>query len=440
MVILYSVLSFIHDISSAICFVIVMSQVFNYRERNRKITLSAFCLGGIFSAINSVFLYLSNGAASAISELMDNVTIIIPFAVTLAVLNIKKIVKPIVSMLMIMLSVETVYGLVAFLFNAQPDTVFDNILDRGLSAFGYTVIILILILFGKKSDLSLIKNTFLSVPKWLFSVWFILTLSVYFMSYSGRDKETDTHFAAQVLISVSAVCIFVCIIYFVYKIFSLSLQQTQILKQLDEQHSNYENMLTGDQELRQFRHDYKNHIIAVTAFLNAGKTEEAAEYLEVIKVQSGVQKRKFSTGSFVADAVLNNKISLAEELEIKMSFNGVIPENAIAHSDICTILGNLIDNAIEALKTYTGEKYINIETYSRESFFIISVTNPVNKPVEIKNNRIRTTKSDTKNHGIGLRNIERIAEKYDGRLRLSCDSKEFTADIYLKLIDNKEAQ
>lgn len=438
MEIINSALASLNDIASVFCFTVVMHIIFGYRERKRIITVIAVVLCMVITASHFLLMYFSKD--SDLSELIDTLAIIMPFIFAVTVTNVRRVFRYLASLLMILASVETIYGLVAFIFNARPDTIFDDMLDRGFTAFGYILISLLLILFHRKTDLSLVRNTLLSIPKWLYPIWFILTLTVYFTSYSARDAEYDTSNVTHILITVSAICVFGFIIYFIFKLFSLSFNQSQILKQLDEQHSNYENMLTSDRELRQFRHDYKNHIIAVTAFLNAGKTEEAAEYLEAIKVQSGVQKRQISTGSFVADAVLNNKNALAEELGIKMTFTGVMPETGIGHSDICTILGNLVDNAIESLKSCSKEKHLSIETYSRDPFFVISVRNPVDKPVEIKNNRIRTTKSDTKNHGIGLKNIERIAEKYDGKLRLTCDSEEFSADIYLKIKDKKETE
>ena len=104
------------------------------------------------------------------------------------------------------------------------------------------------------------------------------------------------------------------------------------------------------------------------------------------------------------------------------------------------MFANLLDNAIENTKKYGGNRYINIEANVRSGYLALSLTNPVREKVTIKNNRIKTTKQDSRNHGIGLRNVERTAEKYCGRLLLECTDTEFTADVSLKLEHSDEEE
>ena len=205
------------------------------------------------------------------------------------------------------------------------------------------------------------------------------------------------------------------------------------MKQMSIQQTNFEQMIKSDEQLREFRHDYKNHMMVVTALLNSGRNEEAADYLEKVKISSGLVGRQFSTGNFIVDAILNNKNSFAEEFGIHLSFSGQVPEKGIENSDLCIVFANLLDNAIEGTKRYQGNRYINIESNIRNGMLTLSLINPVNEKIIIKKNRISSTKHDVKNHGIGLRNVERVAEKYHGSLLLSCNENEFSADISLKL-------
>ena len=97
---------------------------------------------------------------------------------------------------------------------------------------------------------------------------------------------------------------------------------------------NYEQMVKSDDALRAFRHDYKNHMLIVTSLLNAGLNGEAMEYLEKVKVTSGVAQQTFSTGNFVVNAILNNKKELAGDYGIEMSFNGIVPDKGIENDDL----------------------------------------------------------------------------------------------------------
>ena len=281
-----------------------------------------------------------------------------------------------------------------------------------------------------------------SMPRWLFITVIVFSLTTYFKTAlfdGGVDNEIITS-VYNVFWAVSTVGIIVSAGYFIYKIFAMTYQQNQILKQLNDQQVHYERVLQTDEQLREFRHDYKNHMMVVTALLNSGRTAEAADYLEKVKVASGVAGRQFSTGSFIADAILNDKNPLAEEFAIHIGFTGRIPPEGIENSDLCTVFANLLDNAIEGTKRYSGSRYINIESNVRNGMLALSIVNPVNEKVTIKNNRIKTSKSDSRNHGIGLRNVDRTAEKHNGHLLLSCDEKEFCADVSLRLNHPEEKE
>lgn len=428
-----SVLCGLYDIVEVICLISVLTAVFGLKERRRSITIfmSVICL--LTSVGGALWTYLGTFSEDSLLD-PEIMTMLLPPLFVFAILNTKgQFWKSLGAIALVISSSEALLGFIGFIFKNDARSAEWVVVDNTATIIGYLAITVAVLIANKMSNFSLIKNVYETVPKWLLPVWFILNFTLFFANFVKHDMKYDNQVPLNVFFSLSAICVFVCIIYFTYKIFLLTYQQTQILKQLDEQHENYERMLSSDRQLREFRHDYKNHMLVVTALLNAGKNDEAAEYLETIKITSGVQKRQISTGNFVADAMFNNKNTLAEELGIKMSFVGTIPEKGITSSDLCTILGNLVDNAIENTKRFSGEKYIRIEANARELFFVLSIVNPVNERVIIKNNRIKTTKSDSKNHGIGLKNVGRIAEKYGGKFRLSCDDREFVADISIKL-------
>ena len=86
-----------------------------------------------------------------------------------------------------------------------------------------------------------------------------------------------------------------------------------------------------------------------------------------------------------------------------------------------------MDNAIEAAKCVEGERKVEIHSILKKNIWILSVKNPCVRDVVIRENRIETTKEGKESHGFGLSNIERVAKKYGGSLKLSCENRVFTA-------------
>ena len=141
--------------------------------------------------------------------------------------------------------------------------------------------------------------------------------------------------------------------------------------------------------------------------------------------------RRISTGSFVVDAVLNNKVHYAQSKNIAISFSGNVSDIGVSPQDLCLIFSNLIDNAIEACEKLSGEKIIDIEVGLRQNFFILSISNPCASAPVKRNGAIRTTKKDKSLHGIGLKNVSVTAEKYGGVLVTDYSNGTFFVDVRL---------
>ena len=350
-------------------------------------------------------------------------------------LRVKHVFRTFLLELTFYFAVESLFSVVATVLDLNADTPEKLAAEAVYGIVAYTALAIVFFSSMKRERQLPLRAVVDRMPRWLFVAAIIFSFTAYCKT-GLFDGPADGEYAAKVfdvLWMLSTAGIMISAAYFVYKIFLLSYQQNQIVKQMNEQQIHYEQMLKTDEQLRVFRHDYKNHMMVVTALLNNGRTEEAADYLEKVKVASGVAGRQFSTGSFIADAILNNKNSLAEEFAVHLGFTGRLPAEGVENSDFCTVFANLLDNAIEGARKYHGNRYVNIEANVRNGFLALSVVNPVNEKVIVKNNRVKTSKSDARNHGIGLRNVERTAEKYNGQLLLSCDEKEFSADVSLKL-------
>ena len=141
----------------------------------------------------------------------------------------------------------------------------------------------------------------------------------------------------------------------------------------------------------------------------------------------------FQTGNDIADALLSEKQQLAEQHNIKILFSGHIPGDGIDPIDLCILLGNPLDNAIEACEKInsTREKVISIKTKLVGNMLIMDIYNPVDHDVVIINNTIASTKDERANHGFGIYSLQRTLRKYEGNLRFKCSNNVFVAEMSL---------
>lgn len=207
----------------------------------------------------------------------------------------------------------------------------------------------------------------------------------------------------------------------------LQQQNNYYLKQMEVMNSSYENV-------RSVRHDIKNHLIALESYIRQDNQDKAIEYIYKVIDASYGDKSVISTGNIEIDSILNYKVEEARSKGIKMDLDITIPTSLnIDTLDIVGILGNLLDNAINAnMKIKEGRQIALSLKYSKNLFFI-TVWNKFNGQVLYQDNKIATTHGDRGNHGIGLNNVNAIIRKYDGTINISHENKIFKVDILLYL-------
>jgi sensor histidine kinase regulating citrate/malate metabolism len=207
-------------------------------------------------------------------------------------------------------------------------------------------------------------------------------------------------------------------------------------KQVENEIKYYEKINTIYGEFRSFRHDFKNHLICLRSLIDAEEKNKAMEYIDDIEALSSVEKKQYNTGNIIIDALMNDKNDRAATVNTKIVFSGMVPTAGISNVDLCIIMANAIDNAIEACGKDTSEKpkEIKVNADFKQGYFFFTITNPIFETVEIKSNKtIATSKSDKDHHGFGVSNILRVVQKYDGEADLSADDKQFTLDLNLVL-------
>ena len=197
----------------------------------------------------------------------------------------------------------------------------------------------------------------------------------------------------------------------------------------------FERAQEADSEMRILRHDMKNHIITMNGLYHAGKIDELGEYLaQISDAVRDVQSVRL-TGNEVADAIINEKMKYAAEYGVKLLVSGSLKGLDIPSVSLCTILANLLDNSIEAVrKASKDNKMIEVTAKRTGSFFYISVKNPSDVYVDTASD-MPTSKPDSVHHGLGLRSVKKAVGECGGTLELCCKDisggYEFVAEVIL---------
>ena len=185
-------------------------------------------------------------------------------------------------------------------------------------------------------------------------------------------------------------------------------------------------------QMRGWRHDYRNHIQVMKSYTAAGDMDAIRNYLDELDTDLRTVDTVIKTGNKMTDAILNSKISLARSKGIDVEADASIPVAlTTSELDLCVIIGNLFDNAIEAsLPLPEAQRKIRVYMDMKNTQLYISFTNlTAGKKQRKLGNLFRSTKGE--GHGLGLLRIDDIVERYGGYLSRNSEDGAFTTEILL---------
>lgn len=185
-------------------------------------------------------------------------------------------------------------------------------------------------------------------------------------------------------------------------------------------------------KMRGWRHDYRNHIQTMKVLAQNGDMDAVRAYLDKLETDLNTVDLAVKTGNAMADAILNSKISLAKARAIDVHVDAHIPVRLkISEIDLCCILGNLFDNAIEASLALPPEKrYIRVYMDMKGTQLYISFTNfTADRKREKTLGRFQSTKGEGR--GLGLVRMDTIVERLDGYLSRNSEDGAFTTEILI---------
>lgn len=303
------------------------------------------------------------------------------------------------------------------------------ILAQLLKVFAYDVIL----------KVTQSKNLRMNKKEWLLilAIFGLSFISIALVQTAAVKTETHTGiFLASELCSIiiAAVCFYMTVL------LNKSQRESEHLRTIAQQEEFREqyaqNMKKQYEEISRVRHDMKQTHSVVMSLLMEAKADEAIEYMKKAARKISEFDVVIDVGNDFVNAILNAKLSEAKRNGITVLCSADKNAAGIDEVDLCNLLGNLLDNAIEACeKCGDRQRVIEIKLRTHENKYLLEVENTAEENALESNKQLSTTKHDTSRHGYGVKSIKSIAEKYNGMVNFSEVGDRFRSTVVLSIIE-----
>ncbi len=347
--------------------------------------------------------------------------------------------KTLMKVIMVLIAFSLILGINMLVANAIAAILNIELLTEG-DSIRLIALFLTKILFfaAMKTIVKLFKKEgfTLKSPELLATVaMFVLTHIIAVILIAVQMNENN----AEQLTFIAILSTILTDIFIIYMMRKISKDNKNTLRisllelQLSEQKQMAEDAGQISKEIKKAEHDLKHHLLSVLGTLENGNTREAEEYLRTLLKEYETSIFKYvSLENSAINSVLNFKIGRCRangidfKLEIESNFAG------FDDTDICVLLSNLLDNAIEASQSMPESPMITLTVTNKQNYLCILVRNRIMESVLAQNGQLKTTKRNKQNHGLGLYSVGQIVDKYEGMKNFYEKNGYFVADIWLK--------
>lgn len=277
----------------------------------------------------------------------------------------------------------------------------------------------------------------------ILSVLILSFVSIAFVHITFININPDIFYAR--LMATAEFCLVMLNIVCFYITYALSksnseAEKLKMQKQQDEYRMHYaEGIKEQYEEMRRIRHDMKQNLTVISTLYKEGKYTEAGAYAD--KISDNISKPDIfiDVGNDFINAILNSKLSIAKARGIDVMCASSSNIGGIEDTDLCNLLGNMLDNAIEAAEKCSSG-FIEVTINSSNDKIQVTVANSIQSSVLKNNRKLTTTKPDSSFHGYGVKTIRAIAEKYDGMANFYEDENMFYCQVimYSRILQNHE--
>lgn len=256
--------------------------------------------------------------------------------------------------------------------------------------------------------------------------------SIYLFSIFGTGFESELNPSQFVLMII--IIFLLCFFYLCYRLNRIQNEQRFTARQNYLLQKNYELVQTAYHANAELYHDMRNHFLLLQNYLADGKIAEAQNYLEKLSGNKAILSAERWTGIEAIDYILGQKIANARQQQIMVTINAEYPKDCkIEPVDLCAIITNLLDNAIDGTEKCPEyiDKKIDITIRRIHQFILIRITNSSAAPPVQRNGQLVTSKKDKQKHGWGIKSVVSTAEKYNGTVEYNYTDFMFSVSVIL---------
>ena len=323
------------------------------------------------------------------------------------------------------------------------------VIQKDLYRFVGVVIIQIVLFYFTRFMIKRTKKDSTYSLKW--NEWFVLliipVISIFTMSFVSliiiniEDQLSPMQHIFSIL-SILGILMTNSLVYVLYvnmqKDHAKQLEYSILQQAFKSQEKSVEETKILYQSVRSIRHDLKQHFQVALTMLHSGKINEAVDYMEKYNdtVLDGISNKVFCDND-VVNYIINSKSKICSDRHIKIYIYiaNEIPE--FSDLDLCVLLGNALDNAIEGVSG-EGNNEIYLELRNVDNFFMISVKNTIINSVLEDNPNLISTKNEKEVHGLGILSMKEVVQKYNGSIEFYESDNKFCCDMLLDIPDNMQ--
>ena len=323
------------------------------------------------------------------------------------------------------------------------------VIQKDLYRFVGVVIIQIVLFYLTRFMIKRTKKDSTYSLKW--NEWFVLliipVISIFTMSFVSliiiniEDQLSPMQHIFSIL-SILGILMTNSLVYVLYvnmqKDHAKQLEYSILQQAFKSQEKSVEETKILYQSIRSIRHDLKQHFQVALTMLHSGKINEAVDYMEKYNdtVLDGISNKVFCDND-VVNYIINSKSKICSDRHIKIYIYiaNEIPE--FSDLDLCVLLGNALDNAIEGVSG-DGNNEIYLELRNVDNFFMISVKNTITNSVLEYNPNLISTKNEKEVHGLGILSMKEVVQKYNGSIEFYESDNKFCCDMLLDIPDNMQ--
>lgn len=287
---------------------------------------------------------------------------------------------------------------------------------------------------------SLIFNNIVSVRKkqniggiqWITIIF--IPVSTLFLKVFLIDSVQQDKF--NVIASVIVILMINLVTFYFYDALSASYYQKINTSLIEKEKEMYYNqclmMEESTKSLQKFRHDINNQFISIQELVKAEKYDKLRKYIETLSSQLKISKLYSTTGNIIIDSIVNFKLNSIINKNVEIFTEIAVPDNLnIEINDTVVIIGNILDNAIDAIENNDAKGKIYFKLVYSQGRIIIKETNNYKTKICYENGEIQSSKTNKENHGLGLKNIEEAVKRHDGYMEINHTNDIFSIDIII---------